>query len=189
MEWVGRNGGSILPCKSPSYAVFKARERTGGRTDQPARPAASAVACGIRPEGMLPGPRPTLGPLPSFLLQLSPAACVPENSGRISSQEGDTAVRFLSPGSFRHQGARLHFSLTMGLALSSAMKVCMQLCTSGFVAGPRSSAVLTPETRSPVPSLAPGAGLQRLLPGSGFCSQLHYWLVVPVSHGGPYKRS
>lgn len=169
--------GALYHAKVP-VLMFKAREKTRGRTEWPAQPAASAVTCGHRPEGMLPGPKPPPpGPLPSFLLQLSPAVDVPENSGRISSQEGDLSVQFVSPGSCGHQGARLNFPLTVGPSLSSQKKVCGSVPRASWQAsGHLLSTLRAPGL--PVLSLAPGAGLQRLLLGLGFCSQLHPWLLL-----------
>lgn len=141
---------------------------------------ASSLSCDLRAPARGNAPRTKAhppGPLPSFLFQLSPAVDVPENSGRISSQEGDMGVQSVSPGSCRHQGARLNFPLTVGPALSSEKKVCGSVPRASWQAsGHLLSTLRAPGL--PVLSLAPGAGLQRLLLGLGFCSQLHPWLLL-----------
>lgn len=134
MEWIRRGGRSISPCESPSYAVFKARELTGW----PAQPAASAVACGTRPEGMLPGPRPTLGPLPSFLLQLSPTHVSLRILAGFPHRKGTRLSGFypLGVAGTKEPGCT---SPDHGTGLVFRCKI-LQLCAR-VLAGPRSSAV------------------------------------------------
>ena len=80
--------------------------------------AASAVARGVRlAEGSRTQAHPTAPPPSSFSSAL--LSHIPENAGRISSQERDRGVRFTSPGSCRQQ-----FPLTVGPALSSDVEVC-----------------------------------------------------------------
>lgn len=172
-QWRGRKGRREHYTTQKSPLCSARGQRTDRRQDWTASPAGS-LSCGLRGQARGKAPRPEAppGPLPSLLLQLSPAACVSENSGRISSQEGDTAVRFRPRGSRRHQGARLRFPLTAGLALSSDVKVC--------ALGPERPG----RPRCTLSCLAPGAGLQRLLRGPRFGSQRHHWLAVPRSTMG-----
>ena len=83
--------------------------------------AVGGLSCGPwgQASGRALGPRPILWPPPLFLLRSALLSHVPENAGRISSQERDGGVRFTSPGSCRQQ-----FLQTVGPALSSDVEVC-----------------------------------------------------------------
>lgn len=72
---------------------------------------------------MLPGPRPTLGPLPSFLLQLSPTHVSLRILAGFPPRKG-TRLSVSIPWELQAPRGQAALPLTMGLALSSDVKFC-----------------------------------------------------------------